>query len=216
MKVYFISGLAADSRVFNNIKLPGGYEPIYLDWITPQEKETLKSYALRLSGKIDPTQHFVLVGLSMGGMIAIEIAKLYPPVTTIIVSSIPNSDQFPPHFRLAGYLGLHTLIPARLFKSLSIINRYFNPDTREDKIILKQIIKDSDPRFIKWAIGAILSWRNHIIPQPLLQIHGSADRLLPARYTNPTHLISNGGHLMIMNKANELNKILEEALISLN
>lgn len=212
MIAYFISGLAADCRVFKNIRLPEGYEPVYIDWITPIKNESLTSYAGRLAEKIDPSRQFILIGLSMGGMIATEIAKLYPPFKTIIISSIADSSQFPPHFRFAGRLGLHTIIPARLFKSASIIKRYFEPDSPEDKKILKQIIRDSDPAFIKWAIGAIIAWRNNEIPESLLQIHGTADRLLPVKYTKPTHLIVKGSHLMIMNKAGELNKILGEAL----
>ena len=42
MKVYFVSGLAADKRVFKHIILPVGFETVYLDWITPLKNESLK------------------------------------------------------------------------------------------------------------------------------------------------------------------------------
>jgi len=209
MKVYFISGLAADSRVFKNIKLPEGFEAVYLDWIKPLKDESLESYAIRLAEKIDHHKKFILVGLSMGGMIASEIAKKYKPEITILVSSAPTFRQFPKRFRVARNLHLHKIIPAGFLKSASVVMRLFTTESPEDKVVLKQVIRDSDPLFIRWAIGAILNWRNEVIPQPMWHIHGTNDKILPMRYTKPTHIITNGGHLMIMSRANDLNRILE-------
>jgi hypothetical protein len=75
MKAYFISGMAADARVFRHIRLPEGYEPVYLDWIDPVPHESLRSYALRLAERIDKNHPFILLGLSFGGMLGTEIAK---------------------------------------------------------------------------------------------------------------------------------------------
>ncbi|RYD69520.1 MAG: hypothetical protein EOP53_27030, partial [Sphingobacteriales bacterium] len=65
MKVYFISGLAADCRVFKRIQLPAGFESVYLDWIPPLPNESLQSYAMRMAESIDTNEPFALVGLSM-------------------------------------------------------------------------------------------------------------------------------------------------------
>lgn len=212
MKVYFISGLAADSRVFKHIQLPGEYEIIFLDWIDPLKNESLSSYAGRLSQKIDASRPFALVGLSMGGMMAIEIAKRLPPVVTILLSSVPLSAHLPYYFSWAGRLRLYKVIPVGLLKSASILKRGLTPDTEEDKKILKQVIKDSNPGFIRWAMQAILSWDNKDIPQPCWHIHGTKDEILPLKYTNPTHLIQGGNHLMIMSKAAEINGLLAQLL----
>ena len=205
MKVYFISGLAADSRVFKHIELPPGYETIYLDWIDPQKEESLSSYAGRLAEKIDATQPFALIGLSMGGMMAAEIARIYRPAVTILLSSVPVHSQLPYYFSWAYRLKLHKIVPVGLLKSASILKRGLTPDSREDKLVLKQVIKESDPAFIRWAMNAILSWKNEDIPQPYWHIHGTRDEILPLKYTRPTHLVQGGNHLMIMSKAAELN-----------
>src|SRR6478752_103643 len=99
MKVYFISGLAADSRVFHHIRLAEEHEMVHLQWIEPVVNETLGSYAERLAEKIDTAEPFALVGLSMGGMIAAEIAQTYKPVSTILISSIPCSLHLPTYFK---------------------------------------------------------------------------------------------------------------------
>ena len=219
MKVYFISGLAADSRVFKHIRLPEGCEIIHLNWITPENNESLSSYAERLSAKIDSSEPFALLGLSMGGMIACEIANAFTrhskkPHITILLSSVPVHHHLPVYFKLFYSLRLHRMIPVQLLKSASLLKRLFAPDTSEDKFILRQVIKDSDPVFIKWAIHAILQWKNETIPQPILHIHGTRDKVLPLQYARPTHIIHNGGHLMVMGNAGELNRLIEEALLS--
>lgn len=212
MKVYFISGLAADSRVFKHIRLPEGFEIVHLHWIDPQKNESLESYALRLADKIDRNERFVLIGLSMGGMIASEIAKKYKPAVTILLSSVPTYKDFPVAFKIAYRTRLHKVVPTSFLKSASIIKRFFSAEDAQDKIILRQVIKDSDTGFIRWALGAILQWKNEDIPGSLWHIHGTNDRVLPIRYTKPTHIISKGGHLMVMSRAGELNELIKKLL----
>ncbi len=214
MKVYFISGLAADSRVFKHITLPKGYEAVHLEWIRAKRNESLESYACRLAEKIDTSEKFVLIGLSMGGMIAAEIAKRAKPVTTILLSSVPTYRQFPFRFKLAYYLRLHKFIPGQFFKSASLLKRFFTAEKSEDKKVIAQVIKESDPAFIRWALGAILQWKNEEVPDPLWHIHGSKDEIFPVKHTKPTHVIPDGTHLMVMDSGARISTLLEEILDS--
>lgn len=212
MKVYFISGLAADGRVFRNIQLPEGCEPVYLDWISPLSKESLESYSRRMAAKINATEPFAIIGLSMGGMVASEICKYYQPANTVIISSVPVASQIPPHFKWAGKLKIHKLIPARLVKSAAVLKTLADSKMAEDRLVLKEMISSMDDDFISWAIDAIINWRNEKAPDAYVHIHGTLDRVLPMRYTRPTDLIAKGGHLMVMNRAREINQILGAVL----
>ncbi|MFM9909975.1 MAG: alpha/beta fold hydrolase [Chitinophagaceae bacterium] len=212
MKVYFISGLAADKRVFKHIELPPHCEVIHLDWIAPIKKESLSAYSKRLGEKINCSEPFCVVGLSMGGMIAIEIARHYQPAHTILISSIPLSQHLPFYFKWAVNVRLHKIVPTRFVKSAAIAKRFFTNETKEDKIIIKQIVRDSDPKFIVWAMEAIATWQNNELPVSYIHIHGTKDEVLPHRLTQPTHTISKGGHLMVMTRAKEINQILQEIL----
>ncbi len=212
MKVYFISGLAADCRVFKHIKLPTGFEAVYLDWISPLKNESLQSYAFRMAEKMDTSQPFALVGLSMGGMIATEIANKFNQATCILLSSVPTHKQMPGYFKWAYLFNLHKMVPIGLLQKISILKRGLAPDSNEDRALLKQVIKDSDPAFIRWAMHAILGWKNEAIPASLWQIQGDKDEILPIRWARPTHRVQGGNHLMIMSKAQELNAFLREAL----
>jgi pimeloyl-ACP methyl ester carboxylesterase len=216
MKVYFISGLAADSRIFKHIRLPNSYEIVHLNWISPQKNESLGHYALRLAEKIDTTEPFALVGLSMGGMIASEIAMKFKPVATILISSAPCYQHLPPQLKMAYYLRLYKWVPISLLKKISIYKRALAPDSEEDKMTMKQVIKESDPAIIRWALYAILSWRNETIPTPIWHIHGTKDEIIPIRYTHPTHRILNANHLMVMSRAAEINEFIKEVLVDVN
>lgn len=210
MKVYFIPGLGADKRVFKHIELDKGLEMICLDWIDPLQKESLPAYAMRLAGKIDTAAPWSLVGLSFGGMLAAEISARLHPGKTILISSVSSPQQLPPYFKAAGLLRLQKMLPVGLFKQASVAKRVFSTETTEDKALLRQIIDDSDPAFIKWALDAILHWKTGGQAPPLIHIHGDSDFLLPARYVKPTHLVKKAGHLLVMNHAAEVNKILHE------
>ncbi|MEO6404721.1 MAG: alpha/beta hydrolase [Ferruginibacter sp.] len=212
MKVYFISGLAADNRTFHYIKLPPGFEVVYLNWIKPVNAESLKEYALRLSSGIDTSEPFVLLGLSMGGMLATEIALKHAPILTILISSSSSHRHFPPWFKWAAGLRIQKIVPAKAFKSASLIKRLFTGETKEVKNILRQVIRDSDPAFIKWALNAILNWKNEDMPKGLVQVHGTKDETLPFRYCKANYVIKNGSHMMVMTRPTEINSLLEQLL----
>jgi pimeloyl-ACP methyl ester carboxylesterase len=212
MKVYFISGLAADKRVFKYIELPTGCEAVHLDWITPEKDESLASYALRLATKIDRSAPFALVGLSFGGMLATEIAKQYQPAVTILISSVPVANHLPGYFRMAGKMGLHKIVPISLLKSSAATKRFFTREHAADKKLLWQIINESDTGLIRWSIDAILNWQNETIPQPVWHIHGTRDEILPVRYTQPTHTIPKEGHMLVMTSPQIVNEFLAKAL----
>ncbi|HEY0679061.1 MAG TPA: alpha/beta hydrolase [Chitinophagaceae bacterium] len=214
MKVYFISGLGADGRVFRHIQLPEGFEPVFINWLQPGKSESLQNYAFRLAESINSDEPFAIIGLSMGGMMAVEIAKQYNPVITILISSVSGSGHLPVYYKAAGKIKLHKLLPVSLLKSGSMIKRFFTSETNEDKELVRQLIRDTDPAFIRWALNAILQWESDPYTGPLIHIHGTGDGILPVRFTRPTHTITKAGHMMVLTKADEINRIVQEVLIN--
>jgi pimeloyl-ACP methyl ester carboxylesterase len=208
LKVYFLSGLGADRSVFRHIHLPGGCEPVYIDWITPLENESLSSYALRLTENIDFTEPFSLVGLSMGGMIATEIASRRKPVHLVLISSIPASNQLPPYYRILAGIKLHRILPISFFLKGAVLKRFFTSESNEDKRLIKNMISKADVSFIRWGMEAIVKWRRENIPENIIHIHGSRDEILPSRFIRPTFMIPGAGHLMVLTRSSEINKIL--------
>lgn len=212
MKAYFISGLGADKKAFQRVILPAAYEPIFLDWIPPQKNETLSNYARRFSSLIKNDDAFILIGLSFGGMLATEIARLRNPLKTIIISSLASSSELPWYFKSAGRVGLHKAIPIKILKAGSILKNMMGAASKEDKAIIINYAKYSDPDLIRWSLDAIVNWDQPDRLPGIVHLHGSSDRMLPMKYTRPDFVIKGGGHLMIFNKADEVNRILSQVL----
>ena len=208
-KIYFISGLGADRRVFSNLTFPSDCELKYLDWITPIPHESLEQYACRMAERIDTSSPFYLIGLSFGGMLCTEIAKRLKPLHTYIISSIPVCTELPGYYRVAGTLKLHQVISLNLAKrSTPLMYKMFGLTTPREKMVFDQIIAHADLPFVKWALSCILAWKNTIKPENLTHIHGTNDHILPIKYAHPDVAIEGGGHMMIVSHAEEISQIL--------
>jgi pimeloyl-ACP methyl ester carboxylesterase len=212
VKTYFISGLGADRKAFYRLRLPAGYEPVYLDWIAPQTNESLKDYAQRFSSLINDKEEFVLIGLSFGGMIASEIARIKTPRKLILLSSVSASHEMPWYFRVAGKMRMQKIIPVAVYKRATLLNHFMGSRNKNDKALVSSFVKQTDPQFIRWSINAMLKWKQHDRLKGVIHIHGNKDKLLPLRYTNASHTIKNGRHLMVLTKFAEINRILREVL----
>ncbi|MDQ3047106.1 MAG: alpha/beta hydrolase [Bacteroidota bacterium] len=205
--VYIFSGLGADERVFQKLDL-SGLQPTFIQWIEPCASEPIEHYASRLLMQITEDKP-ILIGLSFGGIMAVEIAKQISTKKVILISSAKTKSEIPFYFRIAGIFRIHKLMPTSFLRnSNAITNWIFGAQSDFDKLLLKQILVDTSPVFLKWAIDKIARWSNEISPKNVFHIHGSKDRVLPFRFVNCDLKINEGGHLMILNKAEELSVIL--------
>ena len=215
MTLYFLSGLGADRRVFGRLELPPRYRVVYLDWLPPRPGESLPQYALRMAGGIDRQEPFALLGLSFGGMLATEVAKTGAPTHTLLLSSAATRAELPPLYRFLGALQLDHLAPAALFRQQNaLLDWYFGASDPDTKALLHAIIRDSDARFNRWAVQAILDWRNRTLPAGLHRLHGSADRVLPARRIPGGERLEGAGHLAVYTHAPQVSEWIARTLAS--
>jgi len=212
MKVFFISGIGADERLFNYIQLPAKYEVVHIPWIPSLPGETLAAYGRRLFLPYNADEPFALVGLSLGGIVSVEIAKLFNPVCTILLSSVPAASRLPSYYRLIRKLRVHRLMPPTLWKITAIAKHYLTMKGRVNKRLMRSVIWEGDTRFIHWGINAVLEWDNEVIPQPLYHIHGTRDEVFPIRCARPTHVLPKAGHMAVFSHAETINAILPTLL----
>ncbi len=217
MTVYFISGLGADKRAFQKLVLPQNWNIQHLEWITPLQNESLASYCKRFSKYIDTKQNFILVGLSFGGIVAVELNKIVQPKLTILISSIATKQELPLDFKLFGKLKFDKIIPEFLLNKVYLFTYwYFGVKAKEEKRLLKQIITDTSASFLKWSIHEILNWKNTERPPGLIHIHGTNDHIFSINKTKADIKIAGGGHLMVYDKAEIISKILIKKITELN
>ena len=209
-KVYFISGLGADKRVFENLQIENPLQ-YHIEWEIPIKNESLKNYCKRLIAQIDTSCAIVLIGVSFGGIIAQEIAKLISLKKIIILSSIKSEDELDWKLRVIGKLNLHKLFPARLLLFLNTLTAdyYFGIKSKEESFLLKKIIADTNLVFMVWAIDCCVKWKNNneIV---LLHIHGSQDKVFPVSSIKNYVAIETTGHFMVFSKAKEVSNLINE------
>ncbi|MDE3236266.1 MAG: alpha/beta hydrolase [Bacteroidota bacterium] len=215
MTVYFISGLGADKRVFDKLSLPAQWKVVHLEWIAAFPHEQLIAYVNRFSQKIDQSEPFCLVGLSFGGIVAIEIAKILQPQRTIIISSIETKDELPLLFKTLRITGIHKLVPATfLNKIYPFTDWYFSTKTKDERLLVRQIIRDTSPVFVKWALNEIMNWDNTVRPKQVYHIHGTKDNIFPYYKVHADYLIQGGGHFMIYSKAELISALISQQVNS--
>ena len=210
-KVYFISGLGADERVFQYLKLQQ-VEPVYLNWFPPQPGEKLESYALRMSEKITTPQP-IIVGLSFGGMLALEIARIIPVKLVILISSVKSGKEIPFYFRVARYLPLHKVLPlTQMAHSKLVMRLFFGVRNARAQEVMQSIIANDIQGFNPWAIDQVVHLANKPLPCKVVHLHGTADILLPYRFVHADYTIKGGTHFMVATKAREISKIINRLL----
>lgn len=209
--IFIFSGLGADERVFQKLDL-SNFEVIYIKWIIPRADETIEEYASRLVCQITEKKP-ILIGLSFGGIMAIEVSKQIETEKILLISSVKTRKEIPFYFRFAGKLRLNKFIPAKILKNANFMtNWFFGTSSNFDKEILQQILRETDPIFLKWAIDRLLHWSHNQVMENIFHLHGTKDRILPSRYLKCDVLVEGGGHLMVLNKATQVSEILNNHL----
>ena len=112
--IYFVSGLGADERIFQWLRYDK-FRPVHIKWVPPEKSEPIEDYAKRLSEQIED-ENPVIVGLSFGGMIAVEMAKQMSSEKVVLLSSVKESgEEIPFYFKIFRAFPIHRIFP---FKSV--------------------------------------------------------------------------------------------------
>lgn len=213
MIVYFISGQAADEKLFENLELPPNFSYRHVHWIEPLYHESLLDYSKRLAEQMDTTGDFVLIGVSLGGIVSVELNKILKPKQTIIISSIATRKEIRPLLKFVRYFRIHKVVPAGFYKWYSpLLDWYFGAKTKREKALLRYYAHSTTKTYMSWAVNEILNWQNEQRPSNLFHIHGTADRIFPRRYSHADVFIENGTHLMVHDRAAEISRILADRL----
>lgn len=215
MNVYFISGLGADRRAFDNIKLSESYEVHHIDWLDPLPEEPLQDYAHRMAQSIDAKKPFVLVGLSFGGIMSIEIAKFLQPKLIILISSVSHRGQLPWYYRVSGKLKIPALGVTRLIKKNSLVMFwFFGTKSKRLKEYLQEMIDKTSDNYVQWSLSEIANWQQKEKPNNVFHIHGNTDKLFPLKYVKPDMVLDHGSHFMVVTHgdkiSNQINTLLNE------
>lgn len=209
-------GLAASSTIFENIQLPEDqFEMFFLEWFLPKEKEEIEQYALRMTQKIKH-ENPVLIGVSFGGVLVQEMAKIIQTNKVIIISSVKSNKEFSSRFKIARNTKAYKLIPTQLLADIEKLVKY----AFGDNIVAKRLklyekyLSVRDKHYLDWAIETILCWNQKEINDAVIHIHGDEDEVFPIKYIGKCIVVKGGTHIMILNKFKWLNENLPKLILN--
>ena len=197
--------------MFSNLQL-NGHELVHLPWLQPNKKETIEAYARRMMEPVHDSSP-ILLGVSFGGMIGIEIAKQKKLEKLILVSTIKSIHELPAWMKMAGKMQLNKVLPIRSYKfTEKIDNDRLGVSNEEERIMVQAYRHAADPIYMNWAVNAVLNWKNKWLPDNIIHIHGEKDKIFPVKKVKAHHVVKNGTHLMIYNRGKEISDLISKAL----
>jgi len=215
--VYFISGLGADATVFERLELDPQIEVNHLPWLVPKANEKMFDYAQRMIKDIQDPENSIIVGLSFGGVMAIEIARSIKVKHVILLSSIKNRSEMPLQLDMIGLLRLNRLIPAsKLMHYHELVSWFFGVRPGREKNLFDRLLEQTDEALVDWSSEQILTWKGEHNIRNITHIHGTADTVFPIKRVKPDHVIKGGPHFMVYTHAKAVSKILNSVILSLS
>lgn len=217
MNLYCVSGLGADERLFAKLKLEN-YDIKFINWVIPQKDDTISSYSEKLIPQIDIDNPFALLGVSLGGVIAVELSTKVQPEKVFVISSVKSSKEFPFYFKLSRWFRVKYIITSKLLKSgKPLMELFFGRMNPTDKQLISKMIDDADNIFTAWAAKAIIQWKSkdELIPFDRI-VHVIGDKDLIFRYSNikNCHVIKGGTHVIILNRTREIQRLIDGSHIN--
>ncbi len=206
-------GLAASPKIFEKIQLPEEqFEVHLLEWFLPKPNETLEGYAERMAEEIKHDDA-VLIGVSFGGILVQEIAKIKQVRKTIIISSVKCADEFPLRMKLAKNTKAYKLIPTSMFSNVEFLLKYGMGERVKERLELyKMYLSVNDKKYLDWAIENVLLWKRKEIDEKVVHIHGDNDDVFPIKNIKNCIVVKGGTHAMILFKYKWMNEHLPEII----
>ena len=211
--IYAIPGMGVDGRIFRELRLDRPIE--ILEWMAPcGERESLQAYARRLAEPL-PDHPFLMMGLSFGGVICQEIARIKPVKGVVLLSSIRDQSGLPWYMELMQKIPYYQLSRGDWrIKSMPYWGPIFGLKDKAEIAFLQDLFSDFSVLYRMWAIKSLVHWQKpaEIEDLPLFHIHGSKDEIFAARLQTPDVLIKGGTHSMVFQRAEEVSRAIQAGI----
>lgn len=212
--VYMMPGLAANSLIFENVKLPESIFEIHLlDWEIPLDNETLLNYAERMA-KLVKHEKAVLIGVSFGGVLVQEMAHFLDLRKLIIISSIKSNLELPLPMRIAKTTKAYKLMPTSLFQNIeSLVKLSFGNVVKQRLQLYQKYMSMREKVYLDWAIEQMVLWNRVEVDKNVIHIHGDSDDVFPIKYIKNCIVVKGGTHIMILTKYKWLDENLPRIIL---
>lgn len=213
--IYCFPGQGSDHRIFDSLEVDKKYKLQVIEYCTPGKGENMASFAKKLSAEIDTTKPFVLMGVSLGGMICTEIAEILDPQKTIIISSAKSRNELPFRYKFQKAVPLYKLLPGKIILAgAKMLQPVVEPDRKKNKETFKSMLGKKDATYMKRTVELIVNWDKRTGSRNIFHIHGTNDHTLPLKkIRNVNSVIKKGSHMMTLTNAKKVSEAVNEILV---
>ena len=216
MKIYLLPGLGYDCRIYERLDFKT-HEVKHLNWIEPKRGEAIQEYAKRMCVDVlNDEGEIILIGHSLGGIIAQEIASITKIKKVILLSSIKSRAEMPRFFKLVAPFRLQLLFTRQIsLRTIQFWGKNHGMETREDQALFKSMVGKQSNFYLQWALKSLSRWKAPSLLQEtaIFQIHGTDDKTFPISLIHkPDVVIENGSHFMVFKQAERIGRILLEGI----
>ena len=214
--IYCFPGQGSDARLFDSIQVDTTlFKVAFITYGTPEKWMDMKAFACSLINGIDTMNPYILLGVSMGGMICVELNERLNPQKTIIISGAKNMNELPKRYRFLKVAPLYKLFPKGfLLAGAKMMQPLVEPDRNQNKETFKSMLNEKNALYMKRTINLIIRWEREENAKKVYHIHGDNDRTLPLKHIqNADFIIENGSHMMTLTRGTEINRILNCILL---
>ena len=208
--IYAFPRQGSDKRIFDSLTIDSSYTIQVIEYGAPARHQSMASFAKQLSIQIDTSRPFILLGVSLGGMICAELAEIITPEKTILISSAKNRQELPLRYKFQKALPVYKLFPGSvLLAGAKFLQPIVEPDRNTNKTTFKSMLAAKQPTYMRRTIDLIINWNRKQNTSHIYRIHGTKDHTLPIRkIKSPNFLVDNGSHMMTLTKAKEVSQIV--------
>lgn len=216
-RMILLPGFGCDGRIFGPQRRAFGDRLETPDYIPPEQNESIRHYAQRwaeqLSRPGDDTP-LALGGLSLGGVVALEMARFLEPTPRciLLIASTQRPDQWSIAVQAAQLVGrvVPTASAGQAASMLALAYAMRDGLDDDGKALLRMMAKSMDSAFIKWAGHAAIDWPGLNSAEglpPVYHIHGKDDWVIDAA-AQADEVVELGRHTINLSHASTVNRFL--------
>jgi len=209
-----IPGMGADERLFETQRTYGfDFEVPRMP--IPEPNDDMIRYAARVRDLLALDGPCVIGGVSFGGMLACELAALCQTRCVLLIASCPRPTAIPRYYRVAELVSRFipdVLIRRRCIAGSRLLAKLESLNHQQYRLIRDMSI-DVPVLFLRRVGRMILRWDGCPSPScPRYHIHGQLDRVIPLKGNQPDEIVPDGGHLINLTHAEQVNRFIERYL----